>query len=281
MASNGKHWVVIPTLARAGMMRNPGTVTALLAAKQKFTLIVQPHEHDAYERAVEDMRPYASILTLPPKITTIAPTRQYILDMAPQNGKVLMLDDDLGFGTYRGDKTFTKSTLPEIVEAIRGVFDLLDHYTHASIGSRQGANYAVDDCVVHDKTSLLVHENARMQRALGYNVAKVRQAKCAFTKNGIEPLSDFDMTLQLLRAGHGNAILYDWVQDEITGGFQAPGGCSTWRTPTKLRAAQQRLASLHAPYVVLIDKTYKDRPHRTELRVAWKKAYQSSQRTAR
>lgn len=264
--------VYVPSLGRPA---NMPTVRMLNEAGIVPTVVVQAHEVAVYHRS---MRTYDFELeVLPPEIKTIAPTRQYILGLNATRS-VVMMDDDLQFSTYRGDgKTFTKSTEGEVWEAVMKLFDLLEEFAHAGIGSRQGANYAVKDCDPHETIKgrrVLVHQVTRMQRVLGYNVPTVRRAKASFTR--IEPLSDFDMTLQLLRAGFANAVMYDYVQDEVTGGFQAEGGCSLWRTMEKLRAAQKKLISLHPDFISARERTYVDRPSRTELTIQWKKAFTSS-----
>lgn len=281
MSNYSKQWIVVPTLGRAHMIRRPGTVTALWAARIAHVLVVQPHELQAYTRAIQGWEHLTKILPLPRTIHTIGPTRQWIMQMAPQKGKVVMVDDDLSFSTWQGGtgttQRFTKSTTEEVRAMFADLFTWLGHYTHASAGVRQGANYAVHDALTAlskiDGVPLVY--NVRMQRVLGYNVSEFRNSGVSFER--VEPLSDFDVTLSLLRLGHGNIVSYRHVHDECTGGFQAPGGCSTWRTMEKLRAAQKQLVKLHPEFVSAYERTYKDRPDRTELRIQWKKAYQSSQ----
>jgi hypothetical protein len=263
-------WVVVPSLGRP--TRQPTVVTC-----NSFglipTLVVQPHEETLYRRAMQERQYTAHLLVLPKQIKTIGPTRQYILDLAPL-GKVVMLDDDLGFSTRRADDKYTKADASEVRDALAAICRALDTYTHVGLASRQGVNYGLADATVGSDGER-TQTCARMQRVLGYHVRQVRKAKATFTR--VEPLSDFDMTLQLLRAGHPNLVLFDWCQDEITGGFQAEGGCSTWRTLERLRKAQRVLTALHPEYISSIARTYTDRPKRIELRIQWKKAYQSSQ----
>lgn len=267
---NRQEWLVVPSLGRPTLQP---TIIALNAAGLTPTLVVQPQEERQYQRSLDVGIYRAHLLVLPAKIKTIAPTRQYILDLAPGNGKVIMLDDDLGFSTRQDDGKYTRSHPSDVTTALATLMRLLSQYTHGGVASRQGVNYGYEDTNFIGGIGSVQH-CTRMQRVLGYNVRNVRKAKATFTR--VEPLSDFDMTLQLLRAGHENVVLYDWCQDEITGGFQAAGGCSTWRTLERLRQAQKKLMALHPDYITAVERTYADRPNRTELRIQWKQAYRAT-----
>jgi hypothetical protein len=245
----------IPTLGR---LKRQATLTALADAGLRVTLVVQRHEARAYRKRWG--RVATDILILPRRITTIGPTRQWILEQHTGQ-RIVMLDDDLRFSTRHHGSKFLTSTAFEIRQMIARLDRSLRTLAHASIGSRQGAH-----------TQPLRAWNTRMQRVLGYNVDMVLDAGASFTR--IEPLSDFDMTLQLLRLGFKNVVHYRWAQDEL-GGFNAPGGCSLWRTSKRLRKAQRKLVRLHPNFVRAYERTFTDGSARTELRVQWKRALQS------
>jgi hypothetical protein len=90
-------------------------------------------------------------------------------------------------------------------------------------------------------------------------------------------MEDFDVTLQLLRKGHRNAVLNQWAQDQGTS--NAPGGCSTYRTPEVQAAGAYGLQKLHPDFVTVVDKETKQAwggGVRKDVRIAWKKALESS-----
>ncbi len=87
-------------------------------------------------------------------------------------------------------------------------------------------------------------------------------------------MEDFDVQLQLLKRGLGNACLYYWAQGQSK--TNAPGGCSLWRTHEVHEAAARRLAELHPGLVRLRQKANKTDAGgfgtRMEVTIAWKKA---------
>lgn len=246
--------VVITTLGRPD--KQP-TLEYLLEAKIQPELIVQRHERNTYRKKWK----HVPVVALPSPVTKLHDTRQWLLENTKQR-YLIILDDDLRFAT-RIDREghYAASTPRQIRDMFRALVRTLKTHAHASIASRQGAGF--------QRSRYL--ECTRMQRILAYDLRKVRRARAIF--NRVNPLSDFDMTLQLLEKGYANRVLYEWVQDEV-GGFGAPGGCSIWRTPKRLRKAQRRLRRLHGHEIVTIQKrVFANKPARTEVRIAWKKAY--------
>lgn len=247
--------VVITTLGRP---EKQPTLQFLLDAKIQPELIVQKHEHRAYRR-----RWPVPITVLPKDVTKLHTTRQWLLDNTDHRYLVI-LDDDLRFATRVDNEGHYRASSPRQVRMMmKALVRALKHRAHASIASRQGASFQTEKYL----------ESTRMQRILAYDLRKVRKARARFDR--INPLSDFDMTLQLLRAGLPNRVLFKWVQDE-TGGFGAPGGCSIWRTPKRLRKAQKKLFRMWGPGIVTLSKRkFTDGTSRTEVRIAWKKSLPS------
>lgn len=215
----------------------------------------------------------ARLLVLPDEIRTLSPTRQYILEYGRDHGieHLVMMDDDLRFSHRKtGEGTKLHHSEPGHVTAM---FDNLEWelradgggFLHAGVSAREGNN-RVEEC---RKTV------TRMMRVLGYRPAEVLATGARFDR--LRTKQDFDMTLQLLRAGHPNLVKYDSAQDQ--GGSQESGGCATYRTPAMMTEDAERLAQLHPGFVKVVRKFTKGAwggGERVDVQMAWKKAYESS-----
>jgi len=221
-------------------------------------LVVNPEEEEEYRQHNPDTR----ILTVPEGMKGIAKVRRWILESFP--GKVIMLDDDLRF-YYRnvpGDWHLKYAT----PEQTHQLFDLiwmdLNRYAHGGVSAREGNNRLPDEMQV----------NCRLLRMLCYNT-KLFPDTLEYDR--VEVMEDFDIQLQLLRAGLPNFMFTKWAQGQP--GTQDPGGCSTYRTGEVQRAAALRLAELHPGLVRVVEKNDKGKfGKRTDVRISWKKAYGSA-----
>lgn len=196
----------------------------------------------------------------------IGPTRQKILEYAAP-GKVAMLDDDLAFFERRRDDPtkLVKATPASIKKLFDRLERLLDKHVHAGIAAREGANRCTDDLLY----------NTRMLRVLAYNALRMKELKVRYDR--LPVMEDFDVTLQLLRMGHANVVINGWAQDQGTS--NAPGGCSTYRTKEVQASGAHGLAKLHPAFVAVVEKETKGAwggGVRTDVRIAWKKAYDSA-----
>lgn len=204
------------------------------------------------------------------KVSGIGPTRQYILDYTRdrvQDGKVAMLDDDLRwFERRKDDPTKLAKASPKSVEKLfRDLEKLLGSYAHASVAAREGANRCTDQFMF----------NTRMLRVLAYNARVLKEERVRYDR--LPVMEDFDVTLQLLRKGYQNIVLNHWAQDQNTS--NAPGGCSLYRTKEVQAAGAHGLAKLHPDFVTVVQKETKGAwggGTRTDVRIAWKKAYDSA-----
>ena len=225
---------------------------------KRTRLVVQDAEKDHYLKL-------PNVVVLPGDIDRLSPTRQWILENA-ESDKFVMMDDDLTFahrGPYTGTKLYKANT--ENVETIFTELEyLLENYIHVGISAREGNNRVQSN----------LKENTRMMRLLGYNKPEVLKTGARFDR--IDTKQDFDMTLQLLRKGHKNAVLYSFTHNQP--GSNNTGGCSVYRDPEMMDRCSHELAALHPDFVKVVEKQTKTSwggGIRTDVRIAWKKAYES------
>ena len=212
------------------------------------------------------------VLMTPASIEGIGPTRQWIIereireayrDPIDEPVKVVMLDDDLVFATRRDDEPskFRNSSATEILQLFEDIKYSLNTYAHVGVATREGGN--VD-------TNRYAY-NTRLLRILAYRVDVLRRHSIRF--DNLEFMEDFDVTLQLLRAGYENCKI-NWIVHNQRSS-NAPGGCSTYRTLEGQAKAARRLKERHTEFVTVVEKTTKSAWNgqtRTDVRIGWKKA---------
>ena len=252
--------VYIPTRQRVGHQE---TWSWLPDAVRERTYLVCPEE----EAEALDMLGY-NVLVRP--VSGIANVRQWIIDqhdVATQGEVALMLDDDLKFAQRRVDDPgkFTKPAKgsPEI----QAMFDAFDHMMQyvplGGLADRSGANRVTEPYRMNSRTFAAWGLNVPLTRRLGIKV------------NRLPFMADFDTVLQFLARGYATLSLNTYVKDDA--GSNASGGCSVTRDGTDLELAAMQLAKLWPEYVTLVE-----RPGwrgmgdtRTDVRVAWQKAYKA------
>jgi len=248
--------ILIPTLSRAGNLR----ITRHIPFG---TLLVNPDQEADYRAAHPDME----VLALPPDCKGIAAVREYAARTI--GGKVLMLDDDIWFYRRREDEPdkLVYATPEDIQEMLAAVEEALDSYAHVAVAAREGFNRLAGEGDII--------ENMRYIRAIGLNGDLIPD-HVDFTR--VPVMEDFDVALQLLRAGLPSATLTRWAQGQQQ--TQMTGGCSEYRNHENHSAAAHKLAELHPGFVrtrLKENKSGGEFGHRTEVTVYWKKAFQSSQ----
>lgn len=254
----------IHTYGRPEKMATWNALTPSL--QKKTTLVVQYRERDLYPD-------YPSVWVLPEKIKRLSPTRQHILDEAQDIAKssryICMMDDDiLSFG-WREYPHAIKLSVATPTQ-INRMFAQCERWMQQGIAhcgiSPRGRNHTVSESVVN---------NARLCQLLCYDLNVVHEHD--FRMDRVTLMQDFDMTLQMLRAGYENRVLFRGCTN--TRGSGGLGGCNTYRTPDMQSATAKKLQRLHPEFVKLRDKQsgqYKDQMI-TDVTVQWKKAYASSQ----
>jgi len=224
------------------------------------TLVIQQRETHQYSHYHQQ-----ELIALPKEIEQLSDTRQWILENF--SGHVCLLDDDLTFATRRTDNPtlFYPSSKESISQMLRVIDASLDKYAHVGIAAREGANRNTEK-----------HRfNTRVMRLLAYDMDVLRKLGVRF--NRLTCMSDFDMTLQLLRAGYPNILLNRWCQNQY--GSNATGGCSAYRTPKVLAESAEGLKRLHPDFVTVVEKTTKGAwggGTRKDVRIQWKKALAAS-----
>ncbi len=227
---------------------------------QDFAAIVVPeYEAEIYRQA----NPEAQVLACPVK--GIGPTRQWCVEKAPR--KLLMLDDDLTFFSRRIDNPalFCLPDPIEITHLVSEIDDSLDDFAHVGVGTREGGNRLTERR----------YFNTRLLRALAFRTDVLMRENIRFDR--LPVMEDFDVNLSLLRKGYRSLLLNHMVHDQH--GSNLAGGCSQYRTPEVQAAGARGLAELHYGFVNVVEKTTKTAwggQTRLDVRIQWKKAYESS-----
>lgn len=227
--------------------------------REKMELVCDESEAEAHQKNGR------RVLVLPPGVQgRLSRVRQWILDNV-QDSKVVLLDDDLKFYCRRDDDA-TKLRAPKDGE-LEQMFDAIDlmlnNFQMVGVASREGANR---------NTEALLH-NTRIMRLMAFDFDFLRAKKLKFDR--LTCMSDFDMTLQILRNGGENVILNSWAHNQD--GSNASGGCSEYRTLDVLADSAYGLEVLHPDFVNVVEKETKAAwggGARTDVRIAWKKAYE-------
>lgn len=264
--------IYIPSAGRAGNIGNKGTTLDFVS---EAVLVVPGEEAEAYRRAVQKYE-YGSFSVSACAVKGIAGVRKWIGDYARAKCEetFCMMDDDLRFDVrvdpsgYKLQKV-TRDDARRMVDWISA--QLRDDVAHASVSIRMANNaYPAGD------VDALTIYNKRTMRVLAYQTEKF----LAMRHGRVTVMEDFDVNLQLLRAGYRNVTSYWWTQDQR--GTGSEGGCSTYRTLQAHNESAERLQSLHQAFVKLRTKETKtssvELRTRLEPQISWEKAYLSSQK---
>jgi hypothetical protein len=252
--------IVIPSRGRADPSKQV-TLRLLNEADIEPYLVVPTKEVKAYE-ALRDLR--FSVIGCDEK--GIGATRAWILRQW-KGDKVMMLDDDMYF--YRRKHMESPKLKRAKPKHLRKMFarveELLEDYPMVGLSARQGNNN-VD------------HEFVTCTRAMNAYAFDVDVILKNVALGRVPVMEDFDITLQLLRAGYANAVLYKYCWNQV--GSNASGGCSEYRTAEVQSKAAHKLKKLHPEFVTIVEKkaktTWTGMQTRTDVRIAWQKAFRSS-----
>jgi hypothetical protein len=250
--------IFIPTFNRSENQVTWNNLPPVIANQTQ--LVVQSGDynknHPAYNRYG------AKLYILPPHITNIGQTRQWLI--THHGSHILMLDDDLDFAVRRTDDPtkFRPATSTDVIQMINVIQSCLEEGVPlVGVSSREGGNYDTSQF----KTA------TRQLRVHGVNTTFFREKNIRYDR--IPFMEDFDATLQVLEAGYTNRVLNGWVHNQ-RGGSNAKGGCSTTRTLEAHNEAAIELKKLHPKFIRLVDKDSGNwGGSRIDVHVSWKKAY--------
>ena len=256
----------ITTLGRCEDQR---TLTNLPESiRERLMLVVQDHEYEKHHKMwASHVR---AVVSLPPEIRTLGPTRRWLYETARDVGfgAVVMMDDDLDF-YVRVDPSDWRLTSPH-PDTIADMFaeveqKLAEGYAHIGISGREGNNRQKDyGC-----------ECTRYMRVLAYRTDHPRTV----VHGRIDGMSDFDVNLQLLKHGLPSYVFFRYAQGQP--GTQTAGGISSDRSMEKHEREVDFMVREHAPYVKKVMKKNKgggDFGTRPEVVVQWKMAHMGAKR---
>jgi len=251
--------ILVPTYGRAKQSAQ-STLLFLRQLGIQPTLVVQQREAHLY-----DWHPDVEVL--PEHVTTIAPTRDYIVSTLARERYITMMDDDLVFFKRNPeDRTkFVKGEVEDFQEMLNELETMLTLHPHVGVAGREGGNRRTEHFIY----------DTRMMRVLGYDTQVMKEEGITFSP--MEVMEDFHVSLQFLRKGHTLAMLNDWCHNQGSSG--SAGGCSHFRTSEVQARNAHRLKELHPNFVSVVTKTTKTAwggGERTDVIVQWKKAKESS-----
>lgn len=207
-------------------------------------------------------------------VNGINKVRQWICEMAP-DPHIIMCDDDLGFFVRADPKAWnlkpaSNSDLVDIFSRIHNIL-VADGLAHGGLTPRQMNNVHFPEVYI---------SNGKMNAVHAVNRDILAKENIKYTD--VDIMEDYYVTLSLFTKGYANKLVCDaaWDQKGVSG---AAGGCSTYRTSELQSQGAQDLADIFPDFVKVVEKTPKGgwgggMTTRKDVRIQWKKAYESSQK---
>lgn len=247
--------IYIPTYGRVD--RQP-TWDAFPSAMQGVTVLVcRPEEAEAHQERGR------RVLVCPAR--GIAPTRQWIIEQH-EGDRLLMFDDDLKFGRRREDEPtkFFPANVDDVGNMLNLLWSAMEEVHVVGLASRSGANRDVTPW----------RKNQRLWDVMGFRMDTVRKEGFSYRQPFME---DFDLQLQFLTRGYPTAMLNMFTKDDF--GSNSDGGCSTYRDEMGQKKAALMLWEEWPDFVKPRKaKGWNGIGERTDVRVAWAKAYKAGLR---
>jgi hypothetical protein len=227
------------------------------------------------------------IFGVPKSHDRISQTRDWILRELPKltgEDVILQFDDDMDF-CYRpkvDEPTLLTVETPERMLDMLGTLErwiVKDGFMHVGLSARQGNNRPFNN----EAGEYALHpyrDATRMVNAYAYDTKRLFAIKdIDVSRNQV--MHDFDLTLQLLRRGHPNRVMFEYCWNQRGSG--ADGGCSTYRDGSMQEASARQLAADHPDFVKVVVKKSKDTSaswkgmkERYDVTVRWRDAFASS-----
>lgn len=266
--------VFIPSMDRAGALFDKiSTLTYIKNVPNDVFVVVPPDQAQRYRSTLFNHgRQDVAVLECPEK--GIARTRHWIGMLCKKKNvkKFVMMDDDLNFAvrvSHEGN-SLRPQKHDDTLAMLKWTEDALTDYAHAAVSPRDAAKTES----VQEGAMPLTLLNKRTLRYLAYRTKEF----LAMEHGRVQVMEDFDVNLQLIRAGYFNIQSYWWTNDQRQTG--SPGGCASYRSLQVQDESARRLAELHAPFVKLrfkenkgqVVKSAKEMQKRTEVTIYWEKA---------
>lgn len=257
--------VYIPTLGRVNKQI---TAQSLKAAGIDYRLVCRKTE------ALDLFGNGYQVLVEPADLPKgIGYTRQFIMEQDDGEEQAIMMDDDLVFA-MRGKREDNPMYLSpcdqtDIFAMVRWLTLATEEatpYGMAGISSREGNN----------RKEGMEGENTRIMRVFAINKKKFKASGANFTN--LKVMEDFDVTLSLLLAGYPNIENHMFTSNQ--NGSNIQGGCKEYRTMETQCDAARQLAAKYPLYVQTVEKFTKTSwggGVRTDVKIAWKKAFKAGQ----
>lgn len=249
--------IYIPSSGRAG---DQPSYARLTGVGLNVKLAVPARELASYST-------YPHVVPVPDHLK-IAGTRQWIIDQHPTEN-VIMVDDDLAFFHRRSDDPtkLRDITDQELYDAFQKLDSTLtDNHPLGGFAAREGANRNTEPLVF----------DTRILRVLGYHAPTLHKFGIRFDK--VTVMEDFHVALCIHESGR-SSFIYNEVAHNQTGGSNAPGGCSQYRTMEVQGAAADALKALHPRWVKVVEKETKtawNGQTRKDVTIYWKKCREQS-----
>lgn len=219
------------------------------------------------------------VLKIPKNVPQFLSSQRQWIAQNSEFDYVFFMDDDLTFQKRKNgslslevcEKEDMNEMLRDVQSALKGGFPLV------GISARLGNNRCQGD-----------HEDiTRVSRCYAFSKSVFNQLKINLAP--FEPflMQDFHLALTFLKSGFQNRVLYNWAQGDR--GSNTAGGCSAYRTPELMKKVAAFLAAEHKGFVTVCEKKTKGgwsgfpkdkngNTIRTDVTVAWKKAYEYERR---
>lgn len=210
------------------------------------------------------------VLPCPAQEQGLSAVLQWIQDYALGQGqeRIVTIDDDVIIQRRISDTDYhlRAATGNSVIEMFQEMDMLLEMFTLVGVSHRNGNNHHLDSPYALCERQTNVH---------GTVPATIKRLGIKYSDVIVQ--QDFHLTLSLLERGHQNAVLYQWAQSDLPPG--TPGGCAIYRTAATMEENGKRLAELHPGFVTPVLKQTKWKgglDERWDVRISWKRAYQSS-----
>lgn len=264
--------IYIPTYRRPGKVRTLKFMSQ--EAIRNTRLVVRPDEYEAYKKACPEM----NILVLHHTVSNLSQTRNYILSTCRAR-YCMMLDDDLEF-KYRPD--LGKWNLKAMHD--NSMFDDMTTRMVEKMQSDNLAHCAVSPVEGHSHYLAEWNYLQRYMRAYIFDLDVVNSvvppkgsmgpdARFMY-RDEVNGCEDFDMALQLIKAGYPSVVFYAYAQTHESS--NAMGGLSEYRNIEYHNNAMAELNKLWPKHVRLVERETKQSwggGKRIDVKVNWKKAF--------